>query len=133
VEGAGTFIAKTRHGHAILVNTIGKASGDPCSFNGTHLYDVGVTDWMGATYCWNNQGNPWVYCNVSRNCNPWTPGAGCDYFYQTFPYETIGRIRGPFIEMTEITLFSSRWIIALAVVVVIVVGVVVLVLLLRRD
>jgi hypothetical protein len=37
------------------------------------------------------------------------------------------------IEMTETTLFSSRWIIALAVVVVIVVGVVVLVLLLGRD
>lgn len=92
VEGAGTFIAKTRHGYAILVNTVGKATGDPCSFNGTHLYDVGVTDWMGATYCWSNQGNPWVCCNVSHNCNPWTPGAGCDYFYYTFPYGQYGAV-----------------------------------------
>ena len=89
-EGAGTFVAKTRYGYAILVNTVGKAIGDPCSFDGTHLYDVGVSDWMGADYCWNYQGNPWVYGSVQHSCNPWTPGSSCDYFYYTFPYSRYG-------------------------------------------
>jgi len=89
---AGTFIGKTEHGYVILVNSVGKASGDPCSFDASHLYDVGITDWMGAYFCWNYQGNPWVCCNVQMSCNAWTPGAGCDYRYYNFPLGQYGQV-----------------------------------------
>jgi hypothetical protein len=115
-DGDGTFIARSSRGYVIVLNKhqTKAAGGDPCAFYASQIFDVGVNDWMGAWYCWNYQGNPWVDGSPQIRCNAYAPGATCWYNFTTFPRGQYGSggyvdVKGWFYQDCALGLACNDW------------------------
>lgn len=83
---SGAQIVKTSRGYTITQTTQTtqtqsarmplSAASTSCSTIYHTMYDVGVTDWLGARFCW-NYATAWVSSGPWPGCSAYAFGAGC--------------------------------------------------------